>query len=148
MIPLKQLNFLKYFLYFSLIVIIFSNKSFAEGNNNLLWKTSAGNSYSHRFFSGEQINKDNIKNLTKLWTFNSGSTAALQTVQSPPVFIGNQLLAVTLTELPFSGSTAPMAFSYKGCEAIVFTATGGRYVGYKKNRDSTVAYKLKDCEFN
>ena len=96
MIPLKQLNFLKYFLYFSLIVIIFSNKSFAEGNNNLLWKTSAGNSYSHRFFSGEQINKDNIKNLTKLWTFNSGSTAALQTVQSPPVFIGNQLLVVTL----------------------------------------------------
>jgi len=96
MIPLKQLNFLKYFLYFSLIIIIFSNKSFAEGNNNLLWKTSAGNSYSHRFFSGEQINKDNIKNLTKLWTFNSGSTAALQTVQSPPVFIGNQLLVVTL----------------------------------------------------
>ena len=96
MIPLKQLNFLKYFLYFSLIVIIFFNKSFAEGNNNLLWKTSAGNSYSHRFFSGEQINKDNIKNLTKLWTFNSGSTAALQTVQSPPVFIGNQLLVVTL----------------------------------------------------
>ena len=148
MIPLKQLNFLKYFLYFSLIVIIFTNKSFAEGNNNLLLKTSVGNSYSHRFFSGEQINKDNIKNLTKLLTFNSGSTAALQTVQSPPVFIGNQLLVVTLTELPFSGSTAPMAFSYKGCEAIVFTATGGRYVGYKKNRDSTVAYKLKDCEFN
>ena len=41
-----------------------------------------------------------------------------------------------------------MAFSYKGCEVIVFTATGGRYVGYKKNGDSTVAYKLKDCEFN
>ena len=52
------------------------------------------------------------------------------------------------TELPFSGSAPPMAFSYKGCEVIVFTATGGRYVGYKKNGDSTVAYKLKDCEFN
>ena len=74
-----------------MIIIIFSNKSFAEGNNNLLWKTSAGNSYSHRFFSGEQINKDNIKNLTKLWTFNSGSTAPLDTVQSPPIFIEDQL---------------------------------------------------------
>ena len=50
--------------------------------------------------------------------------------------------------MPFSGSAPPMAFRHKGCEVIVFTATGGRYVGYKKNGDSTVAYKLKDCEFN
>ena len=41
-----------------------------------------------------------------------------------------------------------MAFSYKGCDVIVFTATGGRFVGYKKNGDSTVAYKLKTCQFN
>tara|TARA_B110000259_G_scaffold171675_1_gene203381 strand:+ start:3843 stop:6131 length:2289 start_codon:yes stop_codon:yes gene_type:complete len=96
MITLNKTNFSKYFIYFYLILLLFANRSFAEENNSLLWKTSAGNSYSHRFFSGEQINKDNIKNLTKLWTFNSGSTAALQTVQSPPVFIGNQLLVVTL----------------------------------------------------
>ena len=51
------------------------------------------------------------------------------------------------TDLPYSGSAPPMAFSYKGCEVIIFTATGGRYVGYKKNGDSTVAYKLKNCEF-
>ena len=97
MINLKKINFLKYSLYLSLIVLVFSIRSFAEENSSLLWKTSAGNSYSHRFFSGEQINKDNIKNLSKLWTFNSGSTAAMQTVQSPPIFIGDQLLLVTLT---------------------------------------------------
>ena len=51
------------------------------------------------------------------------------------------------SELPYSGSAPPIAFSYKGCEVIVFTATGGRYVGYRKNGDSTVAYKLKNCEF-
>ena len=43
------------------------------------------------------LKQDNIKNLTKLWTFNSGSTAKLQTVQSPPIFIGDQLLLVTLS---------------------------------------------------
>ena len=96
MMNLKKKSFSKYFLYLSLIILIFSNKSFAEENKRLLWKTSAGNSYSHRFFSGEQINKDNIKNLTKLWTFNSGSAAAQDTVQSPPIFIGEQLLLVTL----------------------------------------------------
>jgi len=96
MINLKKINFSNYFLYLSLIILVFSNKSFAGDNKRLLWKTSAGNSYSHRFFSGEQINKDNIKNLTKLWTFNSGSTAVQDTVQSPPIFIGDQLLLVTL----------------------------------------------------
>ena len=52
------------------------------------------------------------------------------------------------TELPFSGSAPPMAFSHRGCEVIVFTATGGRFVGYKRNGDATVAYKLKNCEFD
>jgi len=97
MITLNKINFSKYFIYFSLILLLFTNRSFATEDSSLLWKTSAGNSYSHRFFSGEQINKSNINNLTKLWTFNSGSTAALKTVQSPPIFIGDQLLLVTLT---------------------------------------------------
>ena len=52
------------------------------------------------------------------------------------------------SSLPYSGSAPPMAFRYKGCDIIVFTATGGRFVGYKKNGDSTVAYKLTSCEFN
>ena len=51
------------------------------------------------------------------------------------------------TDLPYSGSAPPMAFRYKGCDIIVFTATGGRFVGYKKNGDSTVAYKLNNCQF-
>ena len=50
--------------------------------------------------------------------------------------------------LPYSGSAPPMAFRYKGCDIVVFTATGGIYVGYQRNGDSTVAYKLKSCKFN
>ena len=50
--------------------------------------------------------------------------------------------------LPYSGSAPPMAFRYKGCDIVVFTATGGIYVGYQRTGDSTVAYKLKSCKFN
>ena len=52
------------------------------------------------------------------------------------------------TNLPYSGSAPPMAYNYKGCDIIVFTSTGGRFVGYQKNGDSTVAYKLNNCNFN
>ena len=83
-------------LFFILIILFLSNKLFANENKTLLWKTSAGNYFSERFFQGEQINIENINNLTKLWTFNSGSTAKLQTVQSPPIFIGDQLILVSL----------------------------------------------------
>ena len=94
---IKQKHFLQSTFFSFLILFFLFNKLFADEHNNLLWKTSAGNYYSERFFSGEQINKDNINNLTKLWTFNSGSTAKLQTVQAPPIFIGDQLLLVTLS---------------------------------------------------
>ena len=52
------------------------------------------------------------------------------------------------SELPYSGSAPPMAFTYRGCDIVVFTATGGRFIGYKRNGDSTVAYKLKNCNFD
>ena len=82
---------------FSCIIFLISTKSISGENKNLLWQTSAGNNYSERFFFGDQINKYNIKNLSKLWTFNSGSTSKYDTVQSPPIFIGDQLLLVTLS---------------------------------------------------
>jgi len=94
---IKQKHFLQSTFFSFLILLFLFNKLFADEHKNLLWKNSAGNYYSERFFSGEQINKDNINNLTKLWTFNSGSTAKLQTVQAPPIFIGDQLLLVTLS---------------------------------------------------
>ena len=84
-------------IYFLLFVMLLPYKLFADENKNLLWKTSAGNYHSQRFFEGSQITKNNIKNLSKLWTFNSGSTAKLQTVQSPPIFIGDQLILVNLS---------------------------------------------------
>ena len=92
---IKQKHFLQSTFFSFLILLFLFNKLFADEHKNLLWKNSAGNYYSERFFSGEQINKDNINNLTKLWTFNSGSTAKLQTVQAPPIFIGDQLLSVS-----------------------------------------------------
>ena len=97
MLLIKIFNFCKIFFWFVLVSLIIFDKAFAEANQSLLWKTSAGNSYSTRFFLGEQINKNNIKNLTKLWTFNSGSTDKIGSVQSPPIFIGDQLLLVTLS---------------------------------------------------
>ena len=82
------------------IVLIFILSSFSliadENNDNLNWKTSAGSYFSERFFKGTQITKDNIKDLEKFWVFNSGSTAKYNTVQSPPIFIDDQLILVNL----------------------------------------------------
>lgn len=55
---------------------------------------------------------------------------------------GNNLWA---EKLPYSGSAPPMTYMYKGCQYILFTATGGRYPWFKKRGDATVAYKLKEC---
>lgn len=48
--------------------------------------------------------------------------------------------------LPAAGSAPPMTFKYNNCQYIVVTATGGRFVGFKKNSDATVAYKLNKCK--
>lgn len=48
--------------------------------------------------------------------------------------------------LPAAGSAPPMSFKFKDCQYIVVSATGGRFFGFKKNLDATVAYKLNDCK--
>ena len=48
-------------------------------------------------------------------------------------------------ELPFSGSAPPMTYIFKGCQYVVFTATGGQFIGFDKKGDATVAYKLDQC---
>jgi len=50
-------------------------------------------------------------------------------------------------KLPFSGSSPPMIFNYRGCDLVIFVATGGRFVGYEKNGDSITAFKLSSCNF-
>ena len=45
-----------------------------------------------------------------------------------------------------AGSAPPMTFEYNGCQYIVVNATGGRFFGFKKNFDTTVAYKLNTCK--
>lgn len=87
---------IKFFLIINLLLIFLISKTFAENNAKINWLTSAGNEYSHRFFSGDQINFDNINNLEKIWTFNSGNSSISNTVQSPPIFVDNQLILVTL----------------------------------------------------
>lgn len=49
------------------------------------------------------------------------------------------------SKLPAVGSAPPMTYAYKGCQYVVFTATGGRFVGFGKPSDTTVAYKLAGC---
>jgi len=40
-----------------------------------------------------------------------------------------------------------MTFMYKGCQYVVATATGGRFVGFEEwQGDATIAYRLNGCE--
>ena len=93
----KLKNILYIIFVFLCMIFLTSAQSLSEEKKNLPWHTSAGNYYSERFFSSDQINKYNVENLSRLWTFNSGSTAKYDTVQSSPIFIGDQLLLVTLS---------------------------------------------------
>jgi len=49
-------------------------------------------------------------------------------------------------KLPAAGSAPPMSYMAKGCQFIVFTATGGNFVGYEDSSDSTIALKLNECK--
>ena len=49
-------------------------------------------------------------------------------------------------KLPAAGSAPPMTFMYNQCQYIIVNSTGGRFFGFKKNLDATVAYKLNTCK--
>lgn len=49
------------------------------------------------------------------------------------------------SKLPYAGSAPPMTFFYQGCQYVVFTSTGGQFLGFKKKGDATIAYKLDTC---
>jgi quinoprotein glucose dehydrogenase len=48
-------------------------------------------------------------------------------------------------KLPAAGSAPPMTYSYGNCQYVLFTASGGKFVGFKGRSDATVAYRLKNC---
>ncbi len=49
-------------------------------------------------------------------------------------------------ELPYAGSAPPMSYQHNGCQFIAIQATGGKYVGYEKNKgDALVSFALEEC---
>jgi quinoprotein glucose dehydrogenase len=48
-------------------------------------------------------------------------------------------------KLPYAGSTQPATYQFENCQYVVFTATGGRFKGFRSAGDATVAYKLGSC---
>ena len=51
-------------------------------------------------------------------------------------------------KIPFAGAAPPMSFSHNGCQLVLITSTGGRFVPFKENGDQLIAYKLNSCKFN
>lgn len=49
------------------------------------------------------------------------------------------------TKMSASGSAPPTTFIHKGCQYVIFTSSGGRYVGFDKASDTTEAFTLYDC---
>jgi quinoprotein glucose dehydrogenase len=47
--------------------------------------------------------------------------------------------------LPASGSAPPMTYLYKGCQYVLFMATGGRFSYFPEKGNKIAAYKLSDC---
>ncbi len=48
-------------------------------------------------------------------------------------------------KLPYAASAPPISYSYKGCQYVIFNATGGRFYGFVGTGDATVAFKLDSC---
>ena len=55
---------------------------------------------------------------------------------------GNELWSA---KMAFPGSAPPMTYMHDGCQYVVFTATGGMFVGFGDKGDATIAYKLPSC---
>ncbi len=52
-------------------------------------------------------------------------------------------------ELPYAGSAPPMSYKFNGCQYIVIQASGGKYVGYHKEKgDALVSFALNECISN
>jgi quinoprotein glucose dehydrogenase len=48
-------------------------------------------------------------------------------------------------KLPYAASAPPISYLYKGCQYVVFNATGGRFHGFVGTGNATVAFKLDSC---
>ena len=51
-------------------------------------------------------------------------------------------------KLPFAGSAPPVLVKHRGCDLLVVTATGGRFVGYSENGDTVRVFKTSNCTFH
>ena len=102
--------------------------------------------FGEEVYSGKKINGlqnfGGIVNLGSNIFFATGTTD--EKIYAFDVINGEKIWA---DDLPAAGSAPPMTFEYNGCQYIVVNATGGRFFGFKKNLDATVAYKLNTCRF-
>ena len=111
-------------------------------DGNIEWKIPFGN----RLDKNKRIIAKGDKNFGGVLTTSSDLVFATGTPdEMARAFSSKDGKLIWERKLPFAGSAPPMSYYYKGCQYIVFTATGGQFIGFKDKGDSTVAYKLNDC---
>jgi quinoprotein glucose dehydrogenase len=100
------------------------------------WEQVPGNSTRHagsRNFGGVLTTRSNL-------VFATGTADEMARA-----YDGANGIELWSDKLPFAGSAQPTTYQYGNCQYVVFTATGGRFKGFRGSGDATVAYKLGSC---
>ena len=112
-------------------------------NGNLVWKIPFGKRYN----KNKELISIGDKNFGGVLSTSSDLIFATGTPdEKGRAFSSKDGKLLWETKLPYAGSAPPMTYTYLGCQYIIFTATGGQFVGFKEKGDATVAYKLNDCQ--
>jgi quinoprotein glucose dehydrogenase len=112
-------------------------------NGNLVWKIPFGKRYN----KNKELISIGDKNFGGVLSTSSDLIFATGTPdEKGRAFSSKDGKLLWETKLPYAGSSPPMTYTYLGCQYIIFTATGGQFVGFKEKGDATVAYKLNDCQ--
>ena len=105
---------------------------------------------------GERTNNQGIviaegdKNFGGVMTTNSGIIFATGTPdKNVYAFDSKSGEKIWSHELPYAGSAPPMSYSFNGCQYLIIQASGGKYVGYDKEKgDALVSFALNKCISN
>ena len=111
-------------------------------NGNLLWKIPFG----QRLDKDKKIISIGDKNFGGVLSTSGNIFFATGTPdEKARAYSSDNGNLIWESKLPFAGSAPPMTFFHKGCQYVVFTSTGGQFIGFKDKGDATVAYKLDKC---